>query len=98
MKFSPVPVPAPTRDSRALLDALEALQFTTTPKLALLIQWSDAEAQTDRGGSSLELEQLAWHAMRALCRDVLRDVEEVLKLSGAQKHGFVMLPNDEGAQ
>ena len=91
-----VPVQADQPLSIECMHKLEELGFSTAPKLALLMRWSEAESLAHHGCSNEHLEQLAWRGMEMLCHDVLKDVEELLRASGVQESGFATLANEEG--
>lgn len=75
---------------------LEDWEYTTTPKMALLIKWFEAESTADQAGGESTLDRLAWLSVEHLLRDALCDMETLLKVSGAQSRGFVTLADDEG--
>src|SRR5262245_25799154 len=98
---APVPASAPQQSvyrslTRSLQDALsDRIVCSAVPKLALLIRWSEAEANVDRTCDEPNLDRNAWDAIEDLCRDVLRDIETVLRESEVQTSGFVTLSDAE---
>lgn len=77
-----------------LIRKLEDLSGTTTPKLAMLVKWAEAESAYAPGGREETLDQLAWRGMEEILRDVLRDVEELQRTSGVSDGPFAMLADE----
>jgi hypothetical protein len=79
-----------------LNEQIENLGYQSLPKLALLIRWFDAETSAHRGGTHIELEQLAWRGAEDLCRDVFRQIERVQRSAGMKStEGLVLLAADD---
>ena len=88
--------PALADDTRLekIVDKLE--DETIRRKLALLMRLADAEQATDRGGTfGHALEQLFWLGVDDLCREALREVEELHQLADTGID-FALLSNKQG--
>lgn len=93
-----VPPCLPTVERRLPIALMHLLEDCTVPsKLALVIRLSEAASGEDDGvGTSPALDALFWRGLEGLCREMLREVEELLQVSGVQVSGFAMLADEKG--
>jgi hypothetical protein len=79
-------------DLRETLDHL--VVCSTIPKVALLLRSSQAESAAARAGSDNRLDELAMHGAEVICRDVLRDLESILRDACIANYGFAVLSDE----